>query len=187
MGRTKFAALLLLAAMLGWASGGFATPPRKPYTVPYGGLIFDEFEVVSWDSEKGGILMCTLSSVTGTLSQLDIAFGSSADLAVEPAAAQVPALRQGEKKQFQLKVTKISAEKQDVMGTWVRLNVEYLPDYAALRLLVLAEPRRFTIQDGYLKNVLAILNEHEAQGKKEIFSQRGFIDAMLFTQPKRSP
>jgi hypothetical protein len=182
MRRTKIAALLLLAVMLGWASGGFATPPRKPYTVPSGGLIFDEFQVVSWDSAKGGILSCTLSSATGTLSQLDIQFGSSADLAVEPASAQVPALRQGEKKSFRLKVTKISTEKKDVMGTWVRLTVEYLPDFAALRRLVQAEPRRFTIQEGYLKNVLAILQEHEAQGKKEIFSQRGFLDAMLLKQ-----
>jgi hypothetical protein len=92
-------------------------------------------------NQSGAKMKATIKSLVGTQSNLSIYFDSSKDLKVTPAFSRLPALQEGQVKEFKVKVTRIGpAEKY---GSWVRFRVEYQRDIAALEQRVRSYPNAY--------------------------------------------
>jgi hypothetical protein len=161
------AALILLHAV---ASVAEASPP-KMYSPPQS-LDLEIKSKPDADPRPYAVLTATLKSLAGNLTQMKVHFESSEDLEVSPKTASIESLAHRAMKAFDLTVTKTGVTPR-VSGSWVRVRVEFLPDYEAMMETVARDQKAYPTES--IRNqLLKSLEDRRSKAVKSI-QARGYL------------
>jgi hypothetical protein len=154
-----FKTLLGLSLLLALsASPGVAT---MPFSYRYPTSLSMKMELISKDRSEA-ILIVTVKSLVGTLRELELYFYSADNMSTQPSSAKLPVLPEGQQKQYEIKVTKTILNKKSEW--WLQLRVDYYMDYAALRQIVMTDPKYS--ETNARSNLLGRLGKNEESGRK---------------------
>jgi hypothetical protein len=165
---TVFLASLVL--LLGLASGAEATRPRV-YSPPQS-LNLEIKTKPNADPKAYAVLTATLKSLVGNLTQMKVHFESSEDLEVSPKTAPIESLAHGTMKTFDLSVIKTGST-PGVSGSWVRVRVEFLPDYEAIMEIVARDQKTYPLE-GQRNQLLKSLEDVKSKAVKSI-QAKGYL------------
>jgi hypothetical protein len=124
------------------------------------------------DPRSFAVLTGTLKSLTGNLTQMKVHFESSEDLDVSPKTAPLESLAQGAIKVFELTVTKTGSV-PGVSGSWVRVRVEFLPDYGAIMEAVEKDQKAYPMESS--RNQLLKSLEYSKTRAVKSVQAKGFL------------
>jgi hypothetical protein len=162
------AALVLSYAMVGLAEASRPTRYFAPDSLDL------EIKLKSNSDPKSyAVLTASLKSLVGNITQMKIYFESSEDLEVSPRMATVENFARGAMKDFDLTVNKTSVA-PNASGSWVRIRVEFLPDYQAIMKAV-AEDRKTYPSESMKNQLLKSLNDSKTREVKPIQAKRFFF------------
>jgi hypothetical protein len=137
MPRKWVCSCLLVISVLLVPDLGLATRPTR-YRPP--NSLYFNLQAVS-QNQSGATMKATIKSLVGTQSNLSIYFESAKDLKATPAFVRLPALPEGQVREFQVKVTRIAPAVK--FGSWVRIRVVYHRDITALKQRVARDTRSY--------------------------------------------
>lgn len=154
--------LVGLAALFTWLGAGHPVTANVTRSVFPENIALSMTPLGPWSPEQGGILKAQITSRLGTLRQLEISFAASPDLTVHPLTSQVAELTEGTSENIPLRVAR-GPGLPDEMGSWVRMRVQYLPDYERIAQAV-CDPASYP-NPAERQRLLAIVerNAHRAE------------------------
>jgi hypothetical protein len=121
------------------------------------------------------MVTATLKSLVGNITQMKVYFESSKDLEVSPKTATFESFRAGTVKNFDLTVNKTTVQ-PDSAGSWVRVRVEFLPDYEAVMQAVAKDQKTYPTESAR-NQLLKTLEDSKTKGSKSIQAKRFFFPA----------
>lgn len=142
--------------------------------------IFLNIEPVSDVEAKETIMMkAEIKALTGNPTDFVITFFASPDIEVEARKITLKRLAHGDSKEFFIRLKK-SSEKPNDKFSWVKMKVEFLPDYNALIIAVKKNEKEYSHPDLRDSLIRILFSEKEKSHKTIHVVGHAFLSGLNF-------